>query len=187
MIKVINLHLPPRLKAVDLQLPSNGLIGIIGPNGAGKSSLLKCLAGIETAQHGEVQIDDQSLTKIDYRKRGQLIGYLAQNTTIAWDMPVYETLALGFVDKQPAALEKSKIIAMAEAFALKKYLHESIFKLSGGELARVHLARALIKESPILLADEPIAALDPFYQVDMMEHLKQRAKCQLCAQHRRFH
>lgn len=180
MIRVTNLSLTSRLENINLNFPEKGLIGIIGANGAGKSSLLKCLAGINTADSGEIYINQQLLTNMSYPMRGKVIGYIAQNTPIAWDISVYETLALGFIKKHSKPIQQKKIHAMAGQFALLPYLSESVLTLSGGEVARVHLARALIKEAPILLADEPIAALDPFYQIDIMQHLKQLAEKQLC-------
>lgn len=180
MIRTESLSLNNRLHDITLTLPDCGLIGIIGPNGAGKSSLLKCFAGIAQPDSGTVFINGESLLKLDYLARGQRIAYLAQNTPIAWDMPVYETLALGLIDKLPAPLQQQKVQTIAATFALTAHLDTSIFQLSGGELARVHLARALIKDAPILLADEPIAALDPYYQMDMMQLLTDLATKQLC-------
>ena len=105
-------------------------------------------------------------------EKSQHIAYLAQNTQIHWDLSVYDVIALGLAATLPKEKERSKIQAFSEKFAVTHLLDKPFQQLSGGEKARVQLARCCIKESPVLLVDEPIAPLDPYYQIDMMEQLQ---------------
>ena len=172
MIKIEKLTQSYCLNDINCTLPSGKLIGIMGANGAGKSTLLKTIAGILPLKQGEVWFDDQLLSKMNAPEKSQYIAYLAQNTQIHWDLSVYDVIALGLATPLPKEKERSKIQVFSEKFAVTHLLDKPFQKLSGGEKARVQLARCCIKESPVLLVDEPIAPLDPYYQIDMMEQLK---------------
>ena len=144
----------------------------MGANGAGKSTLLKTIAGILPLKQGEIWFDNQPLSKMNATEKSQHIAYLAQNTQIHWDLSVYDVIALGLATPLSKEKERSKIQAFSEKFAVTHLLNKPFQQLSGGEKARVQLTRCCIKESPVLLVDEPIAPLDPYYQIDMMEQLK---------------
>ena len=172
MIRIEKLTQSYCLNDINCMLPSGKLIGIMGANGAGKSTLLKTIAGILPLKLGEIWFDEQPLSKMNATEKSQHIAYLAQNTQIHWDLSVYDVIALGLAVSLPKEKEQSKIQAFSEKFAVTHLLNKPFQQLSGGEKARVQLARCCIKESPILLVDEPIAPLDPYYQIDMMEQLK---------------
>ena len=172
MIKIEKLTQSYCLNDINCTLPSGKLIGIMGANGAGKSTLLKTIAGILPLKQGEVWFDDQLLSKMNAPEKSQYIAYLAQNTQIHWDLSVYDVIALGLATPLPKEKERSKIQVFSEKFAVTHLLDKPFQQLSGGEKARVQLARCSIKESPVLLVDEPIAPLAPYYQIDMMEQLK---------------
>ena len=172
MINIKQLSQPYGLTNISCQIPKGKLVGIMGANGAGKSTLLKTIAGILPLKQGEVWFDDQPLSKMNATEKSQHIAYLAQNTQIHWDLSVYDVIALGLAAPLLKEKEQSKIQAFSEKFAVTHLLNKSFQQLSGGEKARVQLARCCIKESPVLLVDEPIAPLDPYYQIDMMEQLK---------------
>ena len=172
MINIKQLSQPYGLTNISCQIPKGKLVGIMGANGAGKSTLLKTIAGILPLKQGEVWFDDQPLSKMNATEKSQHIAYLAQNTQIHWDLSVYDVIALGLATPLPKEKERSKIQAFSEKFAVTHLLDKPFQQLSGGEKARVQLARCCIKESPVLLVDEPIAPLDPYYQIDMMEQLK---------------
>ena len=172
MIKIANLTQSYCLSDINCTLPSGKLIGIMGANGAGKSTLLKTIAAILPIKQGEVWFGVQPLSKMNAIEKSQHIAYLAQNTQIHWDLSVYDVIALGLATPLPKEKERSKIQAFSEKFAVTYLLDKPFQQLSGGEKARVQLARCSIKESPVLLVDEPIAPLDPYYQIDMMEQLK---------------
>ena len=172
MINITQLSQPYGLTNISCQIPKGKLVGIMGANGAGKSTLLKSIAGILPLKQGEIWFDDQPLSKMNATEKSQHIAYLAQNTQIHWDLSVYDVIALGLAAPLPKEKERSKIQAFSEKFAVTHLLDKPFQQLSGGEKARVQLARCCIKESPVLLVDEPIAPLDPYYQIDMMEQLK---------------
>ena len=172
MIKIEKLTQSYCLNDINCTLPSGKLIGIMGANGAGKSTLLKTIAGILPLKQGEVWFDNQPLSKMNATEKSQHIAYLAQNTQIHWDLSVYDVIALGLTAPLPKEKERSKIQAFSEKFAVTHLLDKPFQQLSGGAKARVQLARCCIKESPVLLVDEPIAPLDPYYQIDMMEQLQ---------------
>ncbi len=172
MIRIEKLTQAYCLNDINCALPSGKLIGIMGANGAGKSTLLKTIADILPPKQGEIWFDDQPLSKMNAIEKSQQIAYLAQNTQIHWDLSVYDVIALGLAAPLPKEKERSKIQAFSKKFAVTHLLDKPFQQLSGGEKARVQLARCSIKESPVLLVDEPIAPLDPYYQIDMMEQLK---------------
>lgn len=172
MIRIEKLTQSYCLNNINCTLPSGKLIGIMGANGAGKSTLLKTIAAILPIKQGEVWFGVQPLSKMNAIEKSQHIAYLAQNTQIHWDLSVYDVIALGLAAPLPKEKERSKIQAFSEKFAVTYLLDKPFQQLSGGEKARVQLARCSIKESPVLLVDEPIAPLDPYYQIDMMEQLK---------------
>ena len=172
MINIKQLSQPYGLTNISCQIPKGKLVGIMGANGAGKSTLLKSIAGILPLKQGEIWFDAQPLSKMNATEKSQQIAYFAQNTQIHWDLSVYDVIALSLAAPLPKEKERSKIQMFSEKFAVTHLLDKPFKQLSGGEKARVQLARCCIKESPVLLVDEPIAPLDPYYQIDMMEQLK---------------
>lgn len=170
MIKVENISLPYGLNTVSCHIPQGKLVGIMGANGAGKSTLLKSMVGILPLASGEIWLNSCKLSEMSSKQKSQQIAYLAQSTAIHWDLKVYDVIALGL--NQTTADEAQKVRSISDKFSISHLLNKPYQQLSGGEKTRVQLARCCIKDSPILLADEPIAALDPYYQIDIMEQLK---------------
>lgn len=180
MIKIENLSQPYGLKGIHCTIPTGKLVGIMGANGAGKSTLLKTIAGIFPIKSGEIWFDNHKLTTMTAEQKSQQLAYLAQNTEIHWDLSVYDVIALGLPNPLNRAKEQEKVRSISETFSVSHLLEKSFRQLSGGEKARVQLARCCIKNAPLLLADEPIAALDPFYQIDIMEQLKSLTPSHTC-------
>ena len=154
-------------------------IGVIGPNGAGKTTLLRVLAGLEPKVEGDCRIDGEPIAMQAPLVRARRISYLPQLRPIYWSMTVESIVALGrFAYGSAATLEGENAAAVAraiEAAGIGHLRQRAATMLSGGEAARVHVARALAAETPILLADEPTAALDPRHQLAIMDVLRQRA------------
>ncbi len=147
---------------------------IVGPNGAGKSSLLLGLAGLLAPAGGRALLDGRDLASLAPRKRAQAIGYLPQEPAIAWDVAVEALVALGrlpWCDRGEEAVEAA--LAALDLGALR---HRPASQLSGGERARVLLARVLAGEPRWILADEPLAALDLAHQLALVAHLRGCAK-----------
>lgn len=166
------------LDQVDLQLRAGELIGLIGPNGAGKSSLLKAMAGLQKTTHGTVLLQGQNISDCDNRERGKTLGYLEQNGDIHWPLQVKRLVELGRIPHMPDWASPSELEQHQIATALKQtdtwHLKErTATTLSGGEKCRVLLARVLAGEPKIILADEPIATLDPAHQLMVMNNFRQ--------------
>lgn len=166
------------LRQISLQLKAGEMLGLIGPNGAGKSSLLKIIAGIVDPSAGELLVNGRSLRSLPGRERARSIAYLAQAGTAHWPISVARVVALGRLPHlgswRNAGSEDLRIIEQALRRTDLLDLSERPFPtLSGGEKARVLLARALAVEPNILLADEPVAALDLSHQLEVMDLLRQ--------------
>jgi iron complex transport system ATP-binding protein len=154
---------------------------VIGPNGAGKSTLLRTLAGLVPPAAGTVSLKGVPLSQLRSRERARSIAYLPQGGTIAWPLPVADVVALGRLPhgERPGALSERGRDAVAAAMTqvgLQGLEDRPATELSGGERARTLLARALAVEAPVLLADEPVAALDPRHQLLVLDVLQGRAR-----------
>lgn len=168
------------LQSVSAAANTSELIALIGPNGCGKSTLLKTLCGIIAPSSGDISLGDETLSDMPLKARARNIAYLAQSREAMPSMCVEDVVRLGRAPYRGALgkISADGEVAIASALSLTQsdILQSRRFdSLSGGEQARILLARALAVEAPILLADEPIAALDPFYQLSMMEILKAEA------------
>lgn len=172
MIKIENLSFPYALQEINCTIPQGKLIGIMGANGAGKSTLLKAIAGILAPKCGQIWLNNHKLSEMSVQQKSQQLAYFAQSTQIHWDLSVYEVIVLGLLKSLSAAKEQQKVRSVSEQFSILHLLDKPFKQLSGGEKARVQLARCGIKDAPLLLADEPIAALDPYYQIDIMQQLQ---------------
>ena len=178
MIKLENVSLAFGLSNVSCHIPQGKLIGIMGANGAGKSTLLKSIAGILPLTSGEIWLGNCKLSDMSAKQKSEQLAYFAQSIHIHWDLSVYDVIALGL--STPTKDEAAKVRSVSEQFSISHLLEKPFQQLSGGEKARVQLARCCIKQASLLLADEPIASLDPYYQIDMMEQLKSLTPQKTC-------
>ncbi|GAA0468568.1 ABC transporter ATP-binding protein [Parasphingorhabdus litoris] len=168
------------LKEVSGRFQQGRVTVILGANGAGKSSLLSCLVGLREPQSGEVKLGDRTLLSMDSRERGRLIGLLPQRPDIHWNVDVKTIVGLGRLPHagrwgMSAADHEAVLKAMA-ATDCNDLADRKAMRLSGGEQGRVLLARVLAGEPQWLLADEPLASLDPAHQFDVLDRLKSYAK-----------
>lgn len=166
------------VEAVSADL-GGGVIGLIGPNGAGKSTLVRAVAGLIPAE-GAILIDGASIASMPLRDRARRIAYLPQGQSVHWPLTVARLVALGRLPHlapfaRPGAADAQAIESALERTELLSLRDRPVDELSGGERARVLLARALAVEAPLLLADEPLAALDPAHQIDVMALLRAEA------------
>lgn len=154
---------------------------ILGPNGAGKSTLLEALAGLLAPAGGRVTLDGVELDGLGARDRARAIGYLPQGGAVHWNLRVDELVALGRLPHRGAfaGLSEADAQAIADAISaadLEGLAGRTVNRLSGGERARALLARVLAGQPKVLLADEPLANLDPRHAVEALRLFRRAAE-----------
>jgi len=164
----------PVLEGVSLSVSAGEVVALCGPNGAGKSSAIRAALGLISLTSGEARLGGRSVADLTQRQRAEAVAYLPQERRIAWNMAAVEIAALG-----APFLSGSEAIGLARA-ALDEVgaghlADRGVAEMSGGERARVLLGRALVANAPALLADEPIAGLDPDAQLLVLERMRARA------------
>jgi iron complex transport system ATP-binding protein len=165
------------LDGAAFHLENGEMVGLIGPNGAGKTTLLRCLLGLDRPDRGDIRLGGRPVRGWPARALAGEIAYLAQNAACHWPMAVERVVALGRLphlgpwqsatDNDAEAVERS--MRATDVLHLR---NRQATTLSGGEQARVQLARALAVGARLLFADEPVAGLDPGHQIQVMELLR---------------
>jgi len=165
---------------VSASLEAGMFVALVGANGAGKSTLLNCLAGLLKPEAGTVALDGAPVLAIDRRELARRRAYLPQSLRAEWPISVERLVALGLTPQLPAfgglpGGFEPRLTQAIEACDLAAHRFQPATTLSGGELARAMLARALIGDPQILLADEPISGLDPRHRLDTVARLRRLA------------
>ena len=163
------------------KLAAGTLIGVIGPNGAGKSTLVRALMGLVSLSGGAIRIDGAPVGTIARADLARRIAYLPQGQELHWPLSVERLVALGRLPHLApfSRMAEADVAAVEGAMRRADVLHlrhRNARELSGGERARALLARALAVEAKGLVADEPLASLDPGHQIDVMELLAAEAR-----------
>ncbi|MEQ6437985.1 ABC transporter ATP-binding protein [Comamonas sp. w2-DMI] len=166
------------LRDIDFQLSTGELVGIIGSNGAGKSSLLKSLMGLYRPASGCVTFNGRPMQELSPKARAQSIAYVSQGHQMHWSQRVDKVVALGLIPhgRTDQANGSAVVAEVMQQVGIEHLKYRNVLSLSGGERARVLLARALAVKAPVLLADEPLSALDPAHQLRMMQLLSGQAR-----------
>jgi iron complex transport system ATP-binding protein len=169
------------LDDVSLHAESGDFVAVIGANGAGKSTLLSVLAGLLRPDSGSVMLDGVSIRALTGMRLAHRRAYLPQNPRCEWPISVERLVALGLTPTLPAlgglpASFGPKITQALQACDLLDHREQPATTLSGGELARAMLARALVADPDVLIIDEPIAGLDPRHALDTARRLQLLAK-----------
>ncbi len=162
------------LRDINISCKPNQLIALVGPNGSGKSTLLKAIAGL-IPHSGRMNLPKE------LKARSRALAYLAQNSTAPDRRLVRDIVALGrtpFTGPFAKLTKDDHIIVQnsLEMCEIEAFSDREFGTLSGGEKMRVHVARTLATDSPLILADEPVTALDPYFQIAIMDVLKTQSK-----------
>ncbi|PTN04029.1 iron complex transport system ATP-binding protein [Rhodovulum imhoffii] len=153
------------LSGISVTLRPGECVGLVGPNGAGKTTLMRAALGL-LPHEGR-----SSLAILPQHTRARTAAWLPQMREIAWPVSVETVVGLGRTPHfrtRPAAQDRAAVADALARMGLAAYAERTALRLSGGEQARVLIARALAQEAPVLLADEPIAGLDPAHQLSTM-------------------
>lgn len=165
------------LSNIKAQFVEGRICTILGPNGAGKSTLLKAISGLVPVQSGNILLDDRDISNLTSLNRARKLAYLPQNYNVAWDILVRDVVALGRFSHRTSAAENANAIEQAMQITdTARFSERTTGQLSGGEFARVMLARVAAGKPDWILADEPLASLDPAYQLDMVSRLREIAE-----------
>jgi iron complex transport system ATP-binding protein len=165
------------LDDVSLDIEGAGYVAVIGANGAGKSTLLSCLAGLITPDHGEARLDGKPLLRWRPADLAKVRAYVPQNPRCEWPISTSRLVALGLTPILPAfgSLNSNLSNRVDRALAacdLTEKAEQPATTLSGGELARAMLARALVGDPQVLIVDELTAGLDPRHALDALARMK---------------
>lgn len=169
------------LKGVSLSIPPGKLVGLIGPNGAGKTTLLRTIAGLVDHQEGRILLDGEELSDWSLKERARKIAYGAQGAPVHWPLTVEHIISLGRIPHldpwQKISDHDREIIHQAMITTDVAHLSgRLVTRLSGGERACVMLARTIVSGADYICLDEPIASLDPYHQLQVMDILQTLAR-----------
>lgn len=167
------------LEPFDATFEKGSLVGIVGPNGAGKSTLIRLLAGLLPQSGEAVEVDHWPLSMMPVQDRARRIAWLSQSRELSWDLTVEDVVALGRhawgggrYDRLGPG-DRAIVDGAIERAGAASLAGRHVLSLSGGEQARVHLARLFAVQADILLLDEPLAALDIAQQLAVLAALRE--------------
>ena len=166
------------VQEASMSIEPGELVAILGANGAGKTSLLRTLVGITNTSSGTAQLNGENCFGMSPSERAKIVSYLPQRRPLAWPLRVRDVVALGRFAHGAAlgrlsSADGAAVEEAIESCKLGQLQDRSTDNLSGGELARVHFARAIAGKAPLLVADEPVAELDPRHQILVADLIRQ--------------
>ena len=162
------------LDRVSLQARAGEVLGLLGPNGAGKTTLLRAALGLQALSSGTARLGGADPRRLAPQALAARVGYLPQDRRLAWNIPAWRAASLG-APAAPLARAREISEECLASVGLSHLVERGVFDMSGGERARVLLARLFATRAPLLLADEPTAGLDPDAQLMTLELLRTRA------------
>ena len=165
------------LDNVSCEIDTNQLVALVGHNGSGKSTLIKALAGEMISNGGSVSLDDRPMSNYSSKELARQMAYLPQQLPEAAGFTVRELVMLGRYPHQkwlqkPTQIDKDKVAEAMRTTQVEAFADRITATLSGGERARVWLAMCLAQDTRYLLLDEPLAALDMHYQLEVIQLIR---------------
>jgi sulfate transport system ATP-binding protein len=159
------------LDDVNVSLPTGQLTALLGPSGGGKSTLLRIIAGLDSADEGTISIEGVDATRLPAQKRG--VGFVFQHYAVFKHMTVAKNVAFGLeIRKRPKDEIAQRVDELLKLVHLSQFAHRLPSQLSGGQRQRMALARALAVEPKVLLLDEPFGALDAKVRKELRDWLR---------------
>lgn len=168
----------PVLDKVSFTLEDGQVLAVLGTNGAGKSTLLHCIDGLLKPQDGSVHLDGKPLSALNRRTLAQQVAYVHQQN-VPPDMTVFDLVLLGrrpYIRWDATAEDRSIVESVLERLHLTDYALRNICHLSGGEMQKIMIARALAQQPRLLLLDEPTSNLDPYNQQEVLQLVRTIAR-----------
>ena len=163
------------LDNINLKVKKGEFVTILGPSGCGKTTLLRLIAGFQTASEGEIRISGQEITQTPPHMRP--VNTVFQKYALFPHLNVYDNIAFGLkLKKLPASVIEKKVKSALKMVGMTDYEYRDVDSLSGGQQQRVAIARAIVNNPEVLLLDEPLAALDLKMRKDMQMELKELHK-----------
>ncbi|MBO5744904.1 MAG: ABC transporter ATP-binding protein, partial [Clostridia bacterium] len=176
--KYYNKNKPNEIKAlsgIDLELPEKGMVAIFGKSGCGKTTLLNVIGGLDNAQEGTISVNYENINKNTDSIRNKYIGYIFQNFNLNPNESCFENVAnaLKLCGIRDAETIRIRVLAALKNVGMEKYQKRTPDTLSGGQMQRIAIARAIVKKPKIILADEPTGNLDSENTLLIMDLLKE--------------
>lgn len=163
------------LDNINLSIKKGEFVTILGPSGCGKTTLLRLIAGFQTASEGIIRIAGEEITQTPPHKRP--VNTVFQKYALFPHLNVYDNIAFGLkLKKMPKDVVLKKVKTALKMVGMTDYEYRDVNSLSGGQQQRVAIARAIVNEPEVLLLDEPLAALDLKMRKDMQMELKEMHK-----------
>ncbi len=165
------------LRDIDLDLRPGECLSLIGPNGSGKTTLLLALLGLLRPQSGTVQLDGREMSRLDARTRGRFAAYVPQTIAYLTSLTIREVVALGRYPhgsswRAWSAEDWAHVEHALQTCHLSDLAQRPIDAVSGGERQKAFIAAAMAQDAQVMLLDEPTTALDPAYQVELVQSLR---------------
>lgn len=166
---------------LSIQVKEGEFCAVVGPNGSGKTTLLKCVAGLLTPDDGNVFVNGRNVREFGTRELATQVAYVPQRQDLIFDLPVYDMVMMGRNPYQRhwqlANAQDDAIVEEMLAQCNLTHLRDRMAsELSGGELQRTLIARAMAQQTPVMLLDEPLSNLDVAHKFEIMEILQRLNK-----------
>lgn len=167
------------LDGVNLEVKPGEILSVVGPNGAGKTTLLKVMDFMIKPKRGAVYINGRELRGLSLKEIAKIIGYVPQRLGGITELSVFDFVLAGrcpYITGLPGKADFEKARIVLEDLKIRHLSERPLITLSGGELQRVMIAKALVNDPQILLLDEPTANLDPYFQMEILTLIRDLAK-----------